>query len=308
MEMVYVPAHLLTNERFLSCTSGRRILKPIHRVIGFWINLPVGAVTAGFLLFTHIPNQEKKKSTGQTRWTIKSVMHEFDLIGFTLFAPASIMLLIALEWGGTEYAWNSSTIIGLLCGSVATFCVFVFWERHQSDEAMIPIGMMSQRVIYSSCLSAGLQGASLLVLSYYLPLWFQIIKHDSPTTSAVDTLPIFLCQIVAAIVSSMLGKWRISLLSFLPMLGSTKSFPLQGRSNCELSSTGRDPYSICYIRQRPLRRRNRIHEHIHPLDQDGTMGRIPNPHGHWEGPFDTTGEIATTSLSLLLFRFLYPRH
>jgi hypothetical protein len=38
------------------------------------------------------------------------------------------MFLLALQWGGQKYAWNSGTIIGLFIGSFANLCVFLAWE------------------------------------------------------------------------------------------------------------------------------------------------------------------------------------
>ncbi|KAL9065886.1 MAG: hypothetical protein Q9161_007939 [Pseudevernia consocians] len=48
---------------------------------------------------------------------VRSLHSDLDLVGFSIFAPALIMLLLALQWGGTTFAWNSSQIIGLFCGA-----------------------------------------------------------------------------------------------------------------------------------------------------------------------------------------------
>jgi hypothetical protein len=60
---------------------------------------------------------------------------QFDPIGTVLFVPAIICLLLALQWGGTEYAWNSGRIIALfvvfgVC--IVFFCVDQWW---MGDEA-----------------------------------------------------------------------------------------------------------------------------------------------------------------------------
>jgi xanthine/uracil permease len=61
-----------------------------------------------------------------------------------LVSPAVIMFLLALEYGGNQYAWNSSVVIGLLVGATVTFAIFLVWEHRQSDGAMIPFAMMKK--------------------------------------------------------------------------------------------------------------------------------------------------------------------
>ena len=61
---------------------------------------------------------------------VRTLPTKLDLIGFAIFAPAAIQLLLAVEYGGDQFAWNSSTVIGLFCGAGATFIVFLAWDYH----------------------------------------------------------------------------------------------------------------------------------------------------------------------------------
>src|ERR1700733_11151661 len=117
-------------------------------MIGFYINLPIGGLVAILLLSIHLPDTSKTRDISilQTIWT------KLDLIGFALFAPSTIQLLLALEYGGNEYAWNSATVIGLFCGAGGTFIVFLIWEYARGDDAMVPLSMMKHRGVWSSCL------------------------------------------------------------------------------------------------------------------------------------------------------------
>ncbi|KAG6986530.1 hypothetical protein G7Y79_00078g099840, partial [Physcia stellaris] len=80
----------------------------------FYINLPIGGVTAAILLLIKIPDR-----TAQHKGTpLPTILRErLDLLGFAIFAPAAIQFLLALQWGGTKYRWNSPTVIGLFCGA-----------------------------------------------------------------------------------------------------------------------------------------------------------------------------------------------
>lgn len=116
------------------------------------------------------------------------------------------MILMALQWGGVKYTWNSATIIGLLCGGAGTLVLFMAWEYRVGDSAMIPFSILRKTVVWCSCLVIGFFFASLLVFSYYLPIYFQTVKGVSPTMSGVYMLPGVFSQIVTAILSGFLGE------------------------------------------------------------------------------------------------------
>jgi MFS family permease len=96
----------------------------------FYINIPVGVVTGTLLAFLKIPDS---KQVGADLATCKQRIKRLDLPGFALFTPSIIMLLLALDWGGVSYHWNSSTIIGLFCGAGAAWIAFLLWERRQGE-------------------------------------------------------------------------------------------------------------------------------------------------------------------------------
>lgn len=169
---------------------------------GFYINLPVGGLVLLLLLFIHVPDLTEKEPF--TLDLVRRTIPELDLVGFVLFAPATIMCLLALQWGNNEYPWNSSVIIGLFCGAAATAVVFVVYESHVGAKAMIPGAIVRQRVVYSSAANGmGLMG-SIFVASQYLPIYFQGVKGVGPAMSGVDLLPSILGQLFMVVVSGIL--------------------------------------------------------------------------------------------------------
>ncbi|KAI0104436.1 putative MFS multidrug transporter [Daldinia grandis] len=167
----------------------------------FYINLPVGGLVAIMLIFVDIPEQMPKPKASTVVRTLHS---KLDLIGFLLFAPAAIELLLALQYGGFQYAWNSSQIIGLFCGAGVTFIVFLTWEYYKGDEAMIPFSMIRKRTVWTSSLSYGLLMSQLFCLSYYLPVYFQGVKGATPLLSGVYLLPSILGQLFTSVLSGWL--------------------------------------------------------------------------------------------------------
>ena len=154
------------------------------------------------LCFTHIPeHMSKPKFTT----AIKSLPGKLDLIGFALFAPSAIELLLALEYGGNQFSWNSSQVIGLFCGAGATFIVFLVWDYRKGDDALIPLSMIGKRIIWSSSVAYGLLMGQLFCAAYYLPIYFQGVRGATPTMSGVYILPSVLGQVFAAMISGKLG-------------------------------------------------------------------------------------------------------
>lgn len=134
------------------------------------------------------------------------MLSKLDIGGLFLFAPCAIMFLMALEWGGTKYPWNSATVLGLLCGAAGTFIIFAVWEYRLGDEAMIPYSMLRKREVWSSCLVTGFFFGALLTYSYYLPIYFQAVKGVSLAPSGVYILPGILSQMLMAVISGILGE------------------------------------------------------------------------------------------------------
>ena len=131
----------------------------------FYINLPLGGAVAVLLGFVRVPDQiEKPKAMA----VLRDIHTKLDLIGFVVFAPAAIMLLLAVQWGGNQYPWDSSVVIGLICGSVATFVVWGVWNNHKKDGGLIPFPMLRKRIVWMSCVSQATLASGLFIVSYYV--------------------------------------------------------------------------------------------------------------------------------------------
>ncbi|KAL2070336.1 hypothetical protein VTL71DRAFT_13362 [Oculimacula yallundae] len=184
----------------------------------FYINIPSGGIAA--VLLAIIPFPEQKNATTTKQPLFKRLLR-LDLVGFFFFAPAAMMLIFAIEWGGTIYAWNSATIIGLFVGCGATPLVFVAWEYHVGAGAMIPLSIIRRRVIWSSCLYMLFFIGSALTAIFYLPLYFQTVRHASPTMSGVDLLPSIIATSLFSVVAgglSMLAESKF--FNYHPLIAS----------------------------------------------------------------------------------------
>ncbi|KAI0377224.1 major facilitator superfamily domain-containing protein [Hypomontagnella monticulosa] len=166
----------------------------------FYVNLPIGGALAVLLLLFNIPETSKKLPPRQVLGTaIKSL----DLPGFVLISPAAIMFLLALQYGGTVHPWNSSVVIGLLVGAAVTFILFLVWEYHQGDGAMVPFAMIKKRIVWSAAGNLFFLLGAILVAEYYLAIFFQTVLDNTPIMSGVHLLPATLGLVLFTMLSGM---------------------------------------------------------------------------------------------------------
>jgi hypothetical protein len=161
----------------------------------FYINLPIGAVAALSIFVLRVPEPTIKP---KSRSLLPRLHHHLDLVGFILFAPAILQLLLALQFGGQVYPWNSSQIIGLFAGAVATFAVWFLWNRHRGEDAMMPRALIRRKNVLAAALYNASQTSALYAAIYYLPIYFQAVKGASAVLSGVYLLPLILFQLVCA--------------------------------------------------------------------------------------------------------------
>lgn len=126
-----------------------------------------------------------------------------------LICPAVVMFLLGLQFGGNQHPWNSSVVIGLLVGGAATFGLFLVWEHHQGDNAMVPLAMVRHRVIWSAAMTMFFSLSSVLVADFYIAIYFQAIRDDSPLISGVHMLPITLGLVMFTMISGTMSKFLV---------------------------------------------------------------------------------------------------
>ncbi|RGP65006.1 aflatoxin efflux pump aflt [Fusarium longipes] len=163
----------------------------------FYMNLPVGAVASIFLFFFHTLSEKKRES-------VPALEHitRLDPLGTFFFVPSMVCLILALQWGGSTYAWSSWRLILLFVLFGLTLVAFAIVQIKMPKTATIPVKVITQRTMLACAGISLLVGGSMMVVIYYLPLWFQATKDVSPVDSGVYTIPLVLSLVVASIMSA----------------------------------------------------------------------------------------------------------
>ncbi|XDG05654.1 hypothetical protein ABKA04_005269 [Annulohypoxylon sp. FPYF3050] len=174
--------------------------------------LPIGGAAAiVFFFLVHIRSAESEHKT------IKEKLRSLDILGFALFAGSITMLLIALQWGGVQYAWSSSVIIGLFVGFGVVMILFLAWSYWQGEDALIPPRLFTiNRNPALLCTASFFINGPFQIVIYYLPVWFQGVLGSSPISSGVNFFPTVISDVLSAFIGSalvtQLGWWNPFLL------------------------------------------------------------------------------------------------
>jgi EmrB/QacA subfamily drug resistance transporter len=160
----------------------------------FYINLPIGAVTVGVItIFFKAPHKNKNTQTWKERFW------QLDPYGTAVFMPAIICLLLALQWGGTKYAWSNWRIILLFVLFGLLIILFLFDQYKQGPRATVPPHIFFKRSVWSAGLYSFCVGAAFLGAIFYLPIWFQAVKGASAVHSGIMNLPLLLSCVVMSV-------------------------------------------------------------------------------------------------------------
>ena len=167
----------------------------------FLINVPVGLPVLLLIawLFPKInPEVESRK---------------LDYPGMVTLVLAVTPVLLALSWGGVQYAWLSPQVLGFLAFGLAMGVAFVVIES-RSDSPIMPLEIYRNQMVAISLLATFLTGFGMFGAIIFIPLFFQGVLGASATSSGSFLTPMMLGIVFGATLSGQLlsrtgGHYRI---------------------------------------------------------------------------------------------------
>ncbi|PQE14166.1 Major facilitator superfamily domain general substrate transporter protein [Rutstroemia sp. NJR-2017a BVV2] len=173
----------------------------------FYINLFIGAICAPFYIFL-IPSKDPRPGA-----SLKERAAEMDYAGIVLQAGALAAFIMAINWGGVTYPWNSGRIIVLFVVSGVLFIILGIqqvWNIFTTvSRRIIPVQFFRSRtvLILFSVTAAG--GACSFVPIYMVPIFFQFTRSDGPLDAGVRLLPFIVVMVVFVFINgSLMAKLR----------------------------------------------------------------------------------------------------
>jgi EmrB/QacA subfamily drug resistance transporter len=171
----------------------------------FFINIPLGllAVVGFAVSFPRIGPQQQ---------------HRIDWAGAAALALALASLTLVTSLGGRSFDWVSLPTFLLVAGVAIGALAFVVIER-RAAEPILPLSLFRDNVFVMTGAVNFISGAGLFGAVTFLPLYLQVARGVTPTTSGLMLVPMTLGIVAAAQVSGRYmgatGRYRL-----LPMVGT----------------------------------------------------------------------------------------
>ncbi|KAF8176416.1 transporter [Mycena galopus ATCC 62051] len=167
----------------------------------FFINLPLGGVSIfGVLLLLKSAPPLGADLTKRSARDILQQTLGLDFVGATLAAGAITCLILALQWGGNTKPWGDKDIIICFVFAGVLSVAYVAWEIYMGERAMTPTSIFKSCSVWAILAFSFLTRFSLLLFSYYIPIFYQAVRHETATKSGIALLP-FMLGVVITIIS-----------------------------------------------------------------------------------------------------------
>jgi EmrB/QacA subfamily drug resistance transporter len=165
----------------------------------FYINLPLGILA---LAVTSVVLQLPRRRAE----------HSIDYLGSALMVSGVSCLLLVSSWGGTEYDWLSAPILGLAAAGFVLIALFILQET-RATEPLLPLRLFKDRIFSVSSGIGLVVGGTMFGAIAFLPVYLQIVKGESATSSGLRLVPLMLGLVGSSVLSGSLiartGKYRV---------------------------------------------------------------------------------------------------
>jgi EmrB/QacA subfamily drug resistance transporter len=158
---------------------GGFLAEHLHWSLIFWLNLPLGLAAALMIQsrLKQLPRHERR--------------HKLDIVGAGLMMASAVLLLLALSWGGTRYAWLSPQIAALIIAAGIVSLAFG-WRLTQVDEPFLPLSVLANPVMLMGTVANSCSMGASIGLIIFVPLYYELVQHLSASDSGLALIPIAL--------------------------------------------------------------------------------------------------------------------
>ncbi|MFJ8476520.1 MFS transporter [Kitasatospora sp. NPDC094011] len=148
----------------------------------FYVNVPFGVLAIGALMVAlHLPANPRPGAS-------------LDYLGAAVLAAAVVLLALVTTWGGTQYAWGSPVIIGMLVAAALAVALLLVIER-RVPEPILPLWIFKRANFSGAVLLAFFVGVVMIVCLTFLPVYQQAVQGASASNAGLLMLPLLLSMV-----------------------------------------------------------------------------------------------------------------
>ncbi|MBU2658525.1 MFS transporter [Bacillus subtilis] len=156
----------------------------------FYINLPVGIIAVIFIA----RGLQGRQQTGPIN---------FDIAGIFTMIVGVVSLLLALSFGGKDYAWGSWQILGLFALALIGIVSFIIVES-KAKEPILPMYLFKNRTFTFLNLIGFFMSIGMFGAITFVPFFMQGIVGVSASESGTIMTPMMISMIITSIIGGQL--------------------------------------------------------------------------------------------------------
>ncbi|KAJ1841866.1 hypothetical protein LPJ70_004055, partial [Coemansia sp. RSA 2708] len=158
----------------------------------FYINIPICAVI-GIVCLASI-------RLDAPAGTAREKLARIDFIGALLLLSGLVLLILALNWGGKNFAWTSAAVLVTLALSAVLLSAFIYVECRHAKEPIIAMRMFTSRTLTPALVSQFFLGAGITFTVLYLPVYFTTVHNATSTVAGLYMLPYLVGMMATGLV------------------------------------------------------------------------------------------------------------
>ncbi|CAK7207711.1 hypothetical protein SEUCBS139899_010522 [Sporothrix eucalyptigena] len=205
----------------------------------YMLNVIFNTVTFILLIFCYFP---PALIDLHTKWTWKTEIKKLDYGGMIIFTGLSVLILLALNWGGSTYAWTDAHVLAPLIIGCLLVPIFGLYETYMPlEQPILPVKLLKNRAYVAIVVVACIGQMSYFALAILWPEQIEYLYTTDNITigwmSLTSGIALIIGEVIFGTLLKVIGHTRIQLIVstcalfvFLAALGGTthknQNYPL----------------------------------------------------------------------------------
>ncbi|KAJ1729189.1 hypothetical protein LPJ61_003646 [Coemansia biformis] len=166
-----------------------------------YMHLPIGAVALLLLIYGL---HDLPAPLGSKMRKLRS----FDYLGTVLWLGGSLMILLALVWGGNEHPWRSATVVCLFVVGFIVILAFGAVEGLVARWPIIPLRVLMRPRTLLAIISSCFVGVCMYGLIMFVPVYYLMVIGESTHKASTHILWLALGGVIGSVVAGALAVVR----------------------------------------------------------------------------------------------------
>ncbi|ETS85295.1 hypothetical protein PFICI_03320 [Pestalotiopsis fici W106-1] len=132
--------------------------------------------------------------------TMRVKLARVDWTGSMIFLSSATLFLIAISWGGIQYAWKDKETLIPLCLGVAGLGLTYIWESRIATEPFLRKSLCLRPSSIATYFCGMVQGLVIYGQLYYGPFYFLSVKGYSPVHTGLALFPVMFTLVPGSVI------------------------------------------------------------------------------------------------------------